>query len=240
MNNYTHLIDWLTNDTLKFNSKKTSSGDRILHDHDFYEIFYIIKGSIKHTLNGETKTLKQGDLLFINLKDRHIFLRDENTICEHRDIIIRQDLFKEICDNISSDFFSLMTNDKIDHMVNISNSKILSYESRLQELTNSSLINTSDALISRNFILYEILSLFFNKTLTDNTSKYPQWFSEMLSRFDNPTLIKKGIPAIIEPFFFSFEHICRSFKKYINMTMTDYLNQKRMQEAANMLVYTNA
>ena len=83
-------------------------------------------------------------------------------------------------------------------------------------------------------LLQEII---FNSVKPDN--KYPVWLDDLLQKFNNTSLLCRGINAITEDFYFSQEHICRTFKKFIGMTMTDYLNMKRLDTASSLLVYTN-
>lgn len=52
------LDDWMTTRENPFNSKITEYGDDVVHKHRFYEIFYILEGSIDHVLNGEVRTLQ--------------------------------------------------------------------------------------------------------------------------------------------------------------------------------------
>ena len=40
----------------------TDRGDRYYHSHDFYEIFYVTSGSIRHSLNNEIENLTIGDM----------------------------------------------------------------------------------------------------------------------------------------------------------------------------------
>lgn len=48
------LNDWMTSPEMPFHSKITENGDNnIYHSHDFYEIFYILEGSIIHDIGGE-------------------------------------------------------------------------------------------------------------------------------------------------------------------------------------------
>lgn len=41
-----------------------NSGDNYYHSHNFYELFYITGGSIKHSLNNITHELSIGDVVF--------------------------------------------------------------------------------------------------------------------------------------------------------------------------------
>lgn len=41
------------------------------HDHDFFELFLILKGSVIHCINGEKQLLKENSLVFIRENDIH-------------------------------------------------------------------------------------------------------------------------------------------------------------------------
>lgn len=41
------------------------------HTHDFFEMFYMLEGTISHTINGETETLSAGDLVMVRDWDCH-------------------------------------------------------------------------------------------------------------------------------------------------------------------------
>ena len=233
------LTDWLTTDKFKFASKITKDMDRVYHSHAFYEFFYILNGNIKHKLNNDEEVVLQtGDLMFINLNDKHIFLREENNNCEHRDIVIRVNYFEEICQNISPTFLDDLISGKISNKVNISTNRITELENKLNNIEQLIINDNDRALTAIKFICYELCSLLYEKTTISEKTSYPSWFYELLDRFNDIDLLKQGLQEILKPFYYAKEHICRLFKKYTNMTMTDYLNQKRVLEAANMLLYT--
>ena len=76
-----HLHDWLTTERIPFASKLTNTLDHYFHDHDFFEIFYLIEGSITHNFNGVETVLSAGEILFLNPEDAHSFLREAGNEC---------------------------------------------------------------------------------------------------------------------------------------------------------------
>lgn len=74
-----HLDDWLTTPEMPFYSKLTNGGDDVLHDHTFFEIFYILEGNISHELNGALMQLRAGDIVFYVLRT-DIFFFAKKTI----------------------------------------------------------------------------------------------------------------------------------------------------------------
>ena len=119
-----HLHDWLTTDQIPFASKLTNTQDHYVHDHDFFEIFYLIDGAITHYLNGEETLLNAGDILFLNPDDVHAFVREEGNTCTHRDIIIRKELFIDACNYISPNFFNDYFNNKFTKKAKLSSAKM--------------------------------------------------------------------------------------------------------------------
>ena len=73
-----------------------NSGDNYYHSHNFYELFYITGGSIKHSLNNITHELSIGDVVFLRPGDIHCFLREKGNSCSHRDIALTVPLYEKI------------------------------------------------------------------------------------------------------------------------------------------------
>jgi len=53
----------------------TNKGDRYYHSHNFYELFYITNGTIKHSLNSETDELSMGDGFLASRRYSLLFAR---------------------------------------------------------------------------------------------------------------------------------------------------------------------
>ena len=101
------LKDWSYSQSLPLVSILTNTDvDKEPHYHDFFEIFYITEGSITHVLNESKETLHSGDILLIRPSDTHCFIRNRDTPCSHRDIIIDKDYLKKCCDFIDPSFFN--------------------------------------------------------------------------------------------------------------------------------------
>lgn len=51
-----------------------------LHDHLFFELAYVVKGTATHTLNGHQHTLQKGDYFFIDFGSCHSYQNNQNLI----------------------------------------------------------------------------------------------------------------------------------------------------------------
>lgn len=81
--------------------------------------------------------------------------------------------------------------------------------------------------------------LSFIKQPKSEKSSLPFWFNQFLEYFTKPEYVKAGIPSIIEKANYNRIYLCRVFKKYMNVTMTEYLNQTRLNYAETYLRNTN-
>ena len=44
-----------------------------LHMHEFYEVFYVVRGEAMHEINGSAQVVGEGSLVFIRPDDRHCY-----------------------------------------------------------------------------------------------------------------------------------------------------------------------
>jgi AraC family cel operon transcriptional repressor len=233
-----HLLDLWTTQQIPFASKITDSTDHFLHDHTFFEVFYIQNGSITHTLNGVTETLTTGDMYFLKPDDRHFFGRKKGNTSSHRDIIFQKKFFEEVCSFIDPNLYENFINDKYKKRITLTIKELNHFEEALTEISALPLSRPNLILASARAIGAELMAKLLLNQHSESLS-YPTWFQELLLRLTTPTLIKAGLNEILSPFYYSKEYICRSFKRYMNMTLTDYLNDQRLTLAAHSLTYTN-
>ena len=233
-----HLPDIWTTPQIPFASICTNTVDDILHDHPFFEIFYIVDGSLQHALNGVTETLTTGDVYFLNPEDQHLFLREKGNTTTHRDIILRKEFFESVCNFLSPDLYHNFTHNKHKKRITLTIKELNHFEEILKNISTLPLSRTDLILSSARAFSTEILNTLLLSQHLESLS-YPTWFQDLLLRLNDPTLIKLGLSEILSPFYYSKEYICRSFKRYMNMTLTDYLNDQRLTLAAHALTYTN-
>lgn len=233
------LNDWMSTPEMPFHSKITEYGDRAYHSHDFYEIFYILKGAVEHEVNGKTQTLHAGDICFLNLTDVHSFLREPGNTCKHRDIIIQADFFESVCDFIDPNFKFAYINNQLPKIVSLPFERIERYESRILNTISLTDINIGWNLAIIKTLLVSLLNSLIEEEKQSNIQYYPMWFNDLLGRFHMNDCLKAGLDEILRVYHFSKPYMCRTFQKYMGCTMTDYLNDIRLQQAAFQLQYTD-
>ena len=211
----------------------TDRGDRYYHSHDFYEIFYVTSGSIRHSLNNETENLTIGDMRFLHPGDIHCFLREKTDVCTHRDIAITVSLYEKIskffCYSPSSGFSSPIKA-KLDlRLVN-------ELETSLQKINEHKPHKSPEFY----FAVAELFKAFFFVENTHESNKNaPEWIINLISRLERPEEFCRDVNEIFSEYNYSKEYICRTFKKTTGKTLTEYLNQKKLSLASILIQNTN-
>lgn len=233
------LNDWMTTQKNPLHSIITENDDVLPHYHLFYEIFYILDGSIRHSVNGAERILYPGDMVFLNLKDMHCFYRNPDTTCRHRDIVIRKDFFESVCDFIGADFKEAYMDNRLSKVISLPREQIEQYEKNLSHTALSMDTNSVFKLANARALCVSLLNSLIIREVQNDIEYYPIWFKELLSRFHMNDYLEAGLNQILEPFHFSRSYMCRAFQHYMGCTMTEYLNDIRLQQAAYRLQYTD-
>ncbi len=68
----------------------------------------------------------------------------------------------------------------------------------------------------------------------------PRWMADVLRQLDQPKNFICGLPALLSMTSYTQEHLTRSFRKYVHLSPTAYINQKRLGYAAELMVNSGA
>ncbi len=215
-----------------------SSGDIEYHSHDVYEIVYMTEGALDHNVNGMNMPLSFGDIVFLRPKDSHSFDRN-NFEGSHRDIVVEKKFFESTCEFFNGNLLHLYCSPQYPVKLRLTESQLLRFEELLKELVQISPIDKNSRLTFIKFILSEILSLFYRQNYDNyQINDYPPLVNQILQRLNLSLLYKAGLPIILKPFNYDKSYMCRLFKKHIGVTMTQYLNERRLSYVATQLKTT--
>ena len=66
----------------------------------------------------------------------------------------------------------------------------------------------------------------------------PEWMKRTIEALQEPEYFISGLPRVKAIACNSDEHLSRSIKKYLNKTPTQYINEQRLNFAANQIRFT--
>lgn len=208
------------------------------HSHEYYEFFYIIEGNVQHTCNSTTEIVSANTLYLIRPKmDIHSFKCIPRFNYIKRDITVIPSAFIDVCNFLSPDIFSRILQMPFPFRKRIPTEQITFFENQLSRVI-ACRDRTEKIMISKALIC-SMISELFSETETSRDPTLPSWFSELLECFNSVEYLRDGLPAILQTTFYNRAHICKTFKKYMNMTMLEYLTQARLKYACYLLTSTN-
>lgn len=204
-----------------------------LHTHDFYEIFYIIKGKAIHEINCEKQALMQGMLVFIRPEDVHQYTFINNYDFEILSIGIERELVEHVCSYLEIDLMKL-------HKLKLP-PMIVQDGARYWEMQNKLfMIDTKERGIERQkyflSIFPEIIYQLYYHSSYQNEMVIPVWFSDVIKEMEKKDNFLLGLSKMIELSNVSQEHLTREFKRFLGITPTEFINIKRINYGVELLL----
>ena len=226
---------YLIPDKLEIVTQVISNANCKPHNHDFYEIFYVVNGNMEHSLNGDERTLSTGDCIVLSPSDTHMF----KTLGEsmHRDLLVSCSLFESTLSLVTqtkenvSEFF-----EDISLPLHFSPAEIVELENIAQKFTRE---NDADKKRCTGiiFLLNILLKLFKNNEHTDSV---PHSLSEQILDCLNKNIhIQGGIPSLSKYLKYSSSYLCHIFKKETGIPLSQHIKHVRLTYISYYLKTTN-
>ena len=226
---------YLIPDKLEIVTQVISNASCKPHNHDFYEIFYVLNGNMQHSLNGDEHLLSNGDCIILSPSDTHTFktLGDST----HRDLLISCSLFESTLSLVTqTNENSLALLDDVTLPIHFTPAEIVELENIAQKFTRE---NDADKkrLTGIIFLLNILLKLFKNNEYTDSV---PRSLSEqILDCLNKNTHIQGGIPSLSKYLKYSSSYLCHTFKKETGVPLSQHIKHLRLTYIAYYLKTTN-
>ena len=88
-----------------------------------------------------------------------------------------------------------------------------------------------------NSIITFILSHYISETLSSHKA-IPTWIKELIRNMSKEEFMGMSVDEIAKTTNYSYGYVAREFKKYANMTLTEYFMQIKMERASALLLDT--
>lgn len=206
------------------------------HTHDFYELFFITDGMLKHHINGKALLLATNTLSIIFPSDQHCFQKQGVKDTHFINLAFPANLFDQVLALYQSFYENPLSSFQgkfVELPPGLSQSLLSKITHLYRDLSPMNERAKKDLLIS---LLLDVLIVLNN--INSSELAPPDWllkaFEQMRSR-ENYLL---GLPRFIELSGKSQEHLTRMMKKYYQMSPTAYLNSIKLAYATYLLSTT--
>ncbi len=208
------------------------------HQSVFFKITYIENGGAEITFASRksgsdvTKKYTVGDVFIVSPDDRHKYNIDKDEQYRHRDIYVSREIMKECCDIISSGLYRKITEGEYPCFFKISINEIIALGEKLSVFINRKQNKDLDS-IHRGIVV----SLLTTYCIFKSEKKlYPDWLQDLLRNLDKQEFVRLDFEEIIKSTAFSHSYVSKVFKKYLGISLKQYLINKKLDLSMAMLV----
>lgn len=211
----------------------------ILHSHNYYEVFLIVRNSARHIINGKEEILPEGSLIFIRDFDEHGYRAENGESFDFINLAFGSDMFESLCVYLGIDFRAaaflsskcspraILDGGRQKHLFDKMSTLNLIDEAKLKRIKFKKL-------------LVEIFTEYLTADTPQNTTKpLPLWLSSLCKKMQSKDNFSLGISRLVELSGKSREHLSRSMKKYLDVTPSEYINELKLRYAETLLKYSN-
>lgn len=204
------------------------------HDHNFYEILVVAKGNSIHTVNDDVQILKAGDMILIRPSDTHSFspYSKNSDIYEFYNIHISCK-HMETQYRYSAGLKAKIEEPKLPVIVNLGTKNLIYISQKLKKMNS---MNFGE---ERNFLYYSILKdalwHILETTHSPLENEMPEWFKNYLVFISKPDVFVLDYSEISAKANVTESYLWKMFKKHINMSPTEYINNLRLEYAYELI-----
>lgn len=217
---------------LDFSSKSNCSNDEILHEHDFVECFFITTGEIIHFIENQKDILSTGDGYIIAPGVPHHYQRIG--ACSHRDNMLSVKLFKECSDFLGNSIYENLLKQKYIKF-NINLDQIQYFEKNIiTYISIQDIVQKKQYEKMLGILLTGYISLPYSYSFSSLNDFHSKCITVINDNFNKPNAFE----LIHEQLSFNKSYLSTKFKESFGVTMTDYINELRINYATYLLSVT--
>lgn len=207
------------------------------HSHDFFEFFLLVEGTQLLHINNYSLTLTPGSLVLIRPNDVHE--RKYLSSGYHINIAFSAKIANAMFEYLGNGYPSqkLLHSDLPPYLV-LSKAESAQIHSRMDKLYSIRMKDTNLQRTELRILIIHIFVYYFSRCF-DSTLNSKNWFDSLLNEMSSPKNFTLGLPAMIKVSGKSHEHLCRIFKKNLDCTPTQYINELKLNYAANFLLHSD-
>lgn len=211
--------------------------------HDFYEFSLVLSGELTISINGKDELLGKNQVLFIQPSVVH----DKEQITEtvHMNFAFSKHLMDELFRYLNiTHYKKVIMEDLFITPQTLSNSMMKNIKQLIQELSVIPIQNTSQKKALVRLILIDILVRLYLPLAQEKQNQMAKgedltWFNELLGSLNQQENFIQGVPVLSKLSDKNQSYICRVFQKQLGLSPSKYINQLKLNYAANLILHSD-
>ncbi|MGB5558212.1 MAG: AraC family transcriptional regulator [Paracoccaceae bacterium] len=205
---------------------------RLVHDHDFHEVFWLHHGRARHLINGAREVLSEGNMVFIRPTDSH-GLQGMGEETHLVNIAFPAPLIDAIAarHGLGGRFFWSGAAQPVQVHRDIR---------QLAELSRAAMrleTGVRSVLAAEAFLLPLLSEL--QGSAGPLPENLPDWLARACAAAHDPAVFRDGSAGLVRVAGRAHAHVSRTMQRYFGETPSDYVNRIRMSHAAMALTGTS-
>lgn len=225
-----------------FHYKDTPELEVEYHNHDFYEIYFLISGKVTYVIEGKYYRLRPGDIMLINNKELHRPIIEEGCIYERIVIWLDPGFIKSRSTDGTdlSMCFETISRNKY-NLLRPGSEMLNTIKGILYRLNNAAAGISYGSNILKDLYLTELivyLNKAFIETYNDEIEEdiiYDRKVNDIIFYINRHLDENLSLEALSSRFYTSKYHLLREFKKHTGHTLHSYIHRKRLITAKQLL-----
>ena len=211
------------------------------HDHDYYEFFLTLSGTLTHLVNDSAQVLPQGSLVFVRPRDIHSFYSENPSEVTYINLTFTEETANLLFNYLSESFPSkTLIDSPMPPTVLLTESQKKKLYAEIDELNLVNWQDKQQLKLRLRVLLANIFTKYFLNIPSQRETQIPEWLTRLSDKMSQPDNFTAGTDKMIELSHKSREHLSRSVKKYYGLSLTEYVNELRINYASNQLLNSNA
>ena len=203
------------------------------HSHDYFELFIILEGIMRHRYNGEIQNLPAGTLCLLRPEDQHsVMSAVSSEKLQIINIVFTEKIFNQTVLFINQEFKLACDDKDFFQALNLSQEERQLLENKINILKKAAFPALKISLFKS--FLQDVLLLISQRNFSDQRA-VPEWLSQAREKMRQKENFLRGLDYFIEVSGKTQEHLTRTMKRYYNETPQSYLIHLRIEEAARLL-----
>ncbi len=204
------------------------------HRHEFFELEYVVSGIGVQNINGVDVIVKHGDVIFFNVDDIHSYYSKKNFAvinCIFRPEFRENQMMKKVF-NYSSNKSSSLQN-----IISISGYDRILFEEYIEKITQELKNRSLEYSLAIHGYFQLMLVILFRAVPFETTSRSKK-FSAILD-YVNLNWKTVTISSLANEFAYNPTYLSTMFSQNTGNCFTDYINRRKILEAAKLLEATD-
>lgn len=208
------------------------------HYHDYFELFLVLNDKVLLRVDGSEILYEEGSLTVIRPDEVHS--KELIGSGQHINLSFPKKTFNDLCSYLGKGFSKeMILRPKHPPSISLSKTEKNILISRFERLHTIPADNKDIIKMELRALLIELFMRYFKQYYHQEQDKIPMWVEIVLNEMQKKENFIKGIPKLIELSSKNHAYLCRVFKKYLNSTPIEFINDLKLNYAVNLLLHTD-